>query len=571
MAARHTRIGPGFVGDDVRATPRPVRRPSPRVPERPRRGGPSSAAPERVEGLRDLRRLGLAGSILLGVGALGAGALPMPNPLAGLRLIGLPARNPTICLAVAYAGLVIVVVAWARVALRLRAPQPPNRGELVRAATLWAAPLAIAPPLFSRDVYSYLAQGATLARGLDPYRLGPEDALGANDALVRGIPELWRHTPSPYGPLFLLLGRGLAAATGQDVVAGLLAYRLIALLGLALMVWALPRLARRAGVDPNNALWLGAANPLVLFHVISGAHNDGLMIGLMLAGLEIGLRGGRTAFVVGTALIVAASAVKAPAVLALPFLVLTAAQGWGGRFRDLVGACGLVAAIATPVYLLLSLATGVGLGATSALEVPGSVPSFLSVTTDLAVVAVVLGAVSGLGAHVEPVMTLFHATGVAAAGLLVLGSLLAVLRRGRDPVIGVAIGMAAVALLAVQTQPWYLLWALAPAAATDRPRLHRWLGVGCFVLAVLVPPTGDDFVARGFQLTNACAAAALLLPAAYTGGLLARRATPHLHPADITHGAAGCGGDHRRVHAARIMAPLRWTQTRNGLTGGRVR
>ena len=159
-----------------------------------------------MEGLRDLRRLGLAGSILLGVGALGAGALPMPNPLAGLRLIGLPARNPTISLAIAYTGLVIVVVAWARAALRLHAPRPPNRAELVRAATTWAAPLALAPPLFSRDVYSYLAQGATLARGLDPYRLGPEDALGANDALVRGIPALWRHTPSPYGPLFGVRG-----------------------------------------------------------------------------------------------------------------------------------------------------------------------------------------------------------------------------------------------------------------------------------------------------------------------------------------------------------------------------
>src|SRR5689334_2329218 len=158
MAAIHTRFEPGFVRDDVRATWRLWRRLSPRAPERPCRGGPSSAAPERVESLRDLRRLGLAGSILLGVGALGAGALPVPNPLAGLRLIGLPARNPTICLAVAYAGLVMVVVAWVRVALRLHALQPPNRGELVRTATLWAAPLAIAPPLFSRDVYSYLAQ-----------------------------------------------------------------------------------------------------------------------------------------------------------------------------------------------------------------------------------------------------------------------------------------------------------------------------------------------------------------------------------------------------------------------------
>ena len=74
-----------------------------------------------------------------------------------------------------------------------------------------------------------------------------------------------------------------------------------------------------------------------------------------------------------------------------------------------------------------------------------------------------------------------------------------------------AAGMAALALLAVQTQPWYLLWALAPAAATDRPRLHALLGWGCVVLAMLVPPTGGDFLLRGYQLTNAIAAAALLL------------------------------------------------------------
>jgi hypothetical protein len=71
--------------------------------------------------------------------------------------------------------------------------------------------------------------------------------------------------------------------------------------------------------------------------------------------------------------------------------------------------------------------------------------------------------------------------------------------------------MVALALLAVQTQPWYLLWALAPAAATDRPRLPALLGWGCVVLAVLVPPTGGDFLLRGYQLTNAIAAAALLL------------------------------------------------------------
>ena len=62
------------------------------------------------------------------------------------------------------------------------------------------------------------------------------------------------------------------------------------LLGLAMIVWALPRLARRFGVPPVSALWLGAANPLVLFHLVVGVHNEGLAIGLMLVGLELALR-----------------------------------------------------------------------------------------------------------------------------------------------------------------------------------------------------------------------------------------------------------------------------------------
>ena len=169
----------------------------------------------------------------------------------------------------------------------------PSRRDLARAAATWVAPLALAPPLFSRDVYSYLAQGAIFARGLDPYRLGPADGAGHRRPAGPQHPRALARHPAPYGPLFLMIGRSVTALTGEDVLLGVLAYRIVALAGLAMIVWALPRLARRVGADPDRALWWGAANPLVLFHVVSGAHNDGLMIGLMLAGLEIGLRGRR--------------------------------------------------------------------------------------------------------------------------------------------------------------------------------------------------------------------------------------------------------------------------------------
>src|SRR3712207_6306876 len=155
---------------------------------------------------------------------------------------------------------------------------------------MWAVPLALAPPMFSKDVYSYLAQSAIFARGLDPYVLGAGPALGVDDPLTRTIPTIWRDTPAPYGPLFLLLGRGITALTGSDVILGVYAHRALALCGLLLILWARPRLARRCGLDPGLAMWLGAANPLVLFHLVSGIHNEALMLGLTLTGLELGLR-----------------------------------------------------------------------------------------------------------------------------------------------------------------------------------------------------------------------------------------------------------------------------------------
>jgi len=454
-----------------------------------------------IHALRTVRRMGLAGSLLLAVGALGAGAVPLPNPLAGLRLVGLPARNPTISLALAYAGVGLVVLAWSRIALQWRARRPPSRPELARAAATWAAPLLFAPPLFSRDVYSYLAQGAIFARGLDPYRLGPAMALGIDDPLVRSIPDLWRDTPAPYGPLFLMIGRSVTELTDEDVLLGVLAYRIVALAGLAMIVWALPRLARRVGADPDRALWWGAANPLVLLHVVGGAHNDGLMVGLMVAGLEIGLAGVAArrhgVLIAGAGLIVAASAVKAPAILALAYLGLSQARSRGGRLPDIVRGAGLMTGVAAAIYLALALSTGLGMGWLTALEVPGSVVSFLSLTTDLAIMAIVLGDVAGLGAHVDTDLALLHGAGVLVAAAFAAAEH--------------TTGMAALALLAVQTQPWYLLWALAPAAATDRPRLQALLGWGCVVLATLMPPTGGDFLHRGYELINAIAAAALLL------------------------------------------------------------
>jgi alpha-1,6-mannosyltransferase len=292
------------------------------------------------------RRLGLTGALLMGIGALGAGALPVPNPLFGLRVISLPARNATAAIALTYAGMGMLVLAWLWIGRMLRTrgavPPAPDRTQLARTGLLWALPLALAPPMFSKDVYSYLAQSAIAARGLDPYTLGPATALGVDDPLTRTIPTIWRDTPAPYGPLFLMLGRGITALTGSDVIQGVFAHRVLALGGVALLIWALPRLAQRCNLDAGLVLWLAAANPLVLFHLVSGIHNEGLMLGLMLAGVELGLRGldrappGRVGglrdplFLAGAVVVALGASIKLPAILALGFLGMEAARRRGG-------------------------------------------------------------------------------------------------------------------------------------------------------------------------------------------------------------------------------------------------
>jgi len=476
------------------------------------------------------RRLGLTGALMMGIGALGAGALPVPNPLFGLRVISLPARNATAAIAITYAGMGMLVLAWLWIGQMLRArgavAPAPDRTQLARTGLLWALPLALAPPMFSKDVYSYLAQSAITARGLDPYSLGPAAALGVDDPLTRTIPTIWRDTPAPYGPLFLMLGRGITALTGSDVIQGVYAHRVLALCGVALIIWALPRLARRCDLDAGLVLWLGAVNPLVLFHLVSGIHNEGLMIGLMLAGVELVLRAldrGSGAsgflrdprFVLGVVVVSLGAAVKLPALLALGFVGMAAARRRGGRVRDVVVVAAVSGAIAAAVFVVLGVGTGLGFGWTRTLGTANVIRSWMSLATDLGQLSGQVGILAGLGDHTDTVLTITRGFGGLLAGLLCVRLLLLVLRGRLDPVTGLGVGLGAVVLLGPVVHPWYLLWAAIPLAATrGMPRHRRAALAASALLAVMLPPTGSDFAFRSFQLPLAILAGIVILAVA---------------------------------------------------------
>ncbi len=188
----------------------------------------------------------------------------------------------------------------------------------------------------------------------------------------------------------------------------MLLQRLVELVGVALIVWALPRLARICGFDPVAALWLGALNPLVLFHLIGGGHNEALMLGAMLAGMVIAWE---RSLIGGVVVITLGVGIKATAAMALAFLVIMLALRAGGRWRDLLR-CGVqVGAVGASLSPRTPWIAGVGVGWLAALAAPGSVRSFLSASTTLGVGAGQIGLLLGLGDHTQAALDVMQPVG----------------------------------------------------------------------------------------------------------------------------------------------------------------
>ncbi|MEU3918877.1 polyprenol phosphomannose-dependent alpha 1,6 mannosyltransferase MptB [Streptomyces sp. NPDC029004] len=457
----------------------------------------------------DTRRcqlLGLVGSAALAAGGVTAGALPVRNALApesGRAALGLVA---------AYFGLVLLVAAWALLGRAVRGPKPPGRRTLLLTLGLWAAPLLLAPPLFSRDVYSYLAQGAMVDAQIDVYTHGPSRLGGP---LPAEVAPLWQHTPTPYGPLFLACARAITDFTRSEVFTGVLGMRLVALLGVAVMVCCLPALARHCGADPAAALWLGALNPLVLLHLVGGAHNDAIMLGLLGAGLVAAL--GRWP-IVAVVLVTLAALVKAPAALGLLAVALLWARQLDGR-TPRVRAAAAVLGISAATTAVTTALTGTGYGWIGALDTPVS-PQNWSLTSSLGRMtgALLENAGSGLAQFAAPA---WHLAGLGATALAVL---LAWRRHHRlRPVYALGLSLIAVAVLGPAIRPWYVLWGLfLIAAAGPDSWVRRTVAVASGVLALAVLPSG--FAPEGPQVALATCGGVLAVLALWCAHRMTERA-----------------------------------------------
>lgn len=443
-----------------------------------------------------IRRFGTTGSLLLAVGAIGAGAAPVDNPLSGVRLIGLPARIPTVAMACAWLGMLMVIVGWLWLG-RLCWPgreRMLSRAQLNRTVLMWALPLAVAPPLFSRDMYCYLAQSEIARRALDPYVLSPAVALGVGHPFTANVPDIWRDTPAPYGPLFLLLGRGIAVIVNDHVLVGVLLWRVVMLIGLVLAIWATPHLARRAGVHPVSAMWLGMANPIVLFHVVSGMHNEALLIGIMLAGIEVGLRWQNTPGIAAAAvLITVCGAIKPPAFIALGFLGVYVVRQRGGRVADLLRMAAMLAGVFLVTMTVITVASGWGLGWIQTFDVPDRVKTPLAPMTLLGLTGGGFGMILGLGNHTDAILNITKIIGYGITAVVCVRLLWRSFTGRIDPMMALGITLGTLAVFAPVLHPWYLLWAVPLTLSTNDNRFRLVATAVSAFVALVVPPSGGGY------------------------------------------------------------------------------
>jgi Glycosyltransferase family 87 len=336
---------------------------------------------------------------------------------------------------------------------------------------------AVAPVLLSHDVYSYVDYARLgVVHGLDPY-VYPPAAEPFDPAYAR---VTWIDATSAYGPLFTLATYPLAWLPVSAAVAVLKAIAALSVLGTAVVI---ARIAPARGVSPLGAAAFVALNPLVLIHVVGGAHNDGLAMLMATLGIAAMLMVRETS--AGAAL-VAAFAIKAPAAIAAPFAFVAAARE---REQPPTGRKGDSESPFRPVGKMLFgavvIALAIGLAAYAAfgwnwLDAIGLAGENQHRTSHMSI-PITFARLTGL----DP--TAIRATALALYGVAFIYLLLRTWQ-GADWLRNAAWASFGLLLATAWLLPWYLIWALPLVALSrDRPLQLPTLALTAYQLPARMP------------------------------------------------------------------------------------
>ena len=185
-------------------------------------------------------------------------------------------RAGLLTLAFATLALALVVGRWRR-ALRMPTVVVLSAALLLVAVARW--------PRDSTDVWSYAAYGRMVSHyGASPYRHVPVEY--SNDRAIRRVKPTWQNTSSVYGPLWNGISAAVVSVTQTHLLSTRIWFQTLAALSVFLAVLLIGRRTR----SPAAAALIGL-NPLVIYDVVNGGHNDALvglalLVGVLLASRE---------------------------------------------------------------------------------------------------------------------------------------------------------------------------------------------------------------------------------------------------------------------------------------------
>ena len=349
---------------------------------------------------------------------------------------------------------VIVVAICACYLVILRCAPALSSRRLWGAIVLAHLAALLAPPLFSGDVFGYIGFARLdVLHGLSPYLHTAAAAPG--DAIYHLLG--WTNLTTPYGPLFTLLSDAIVPL---GIAGGLWALKGIAALTSLATVALIWKAAPRVGRSRRAAIAFYGLNPIVLVFAVPGAHNEAL-IGMLVAAGALCILAGQERR--AGASLIAASAVKASAALAVPFALI------GARRRGRAAAAMAIAVLVVGATAVIAFGPHLfglaGALVTQQREVAGhSVPAEISQLLGLGQLAI----------------------GVRVAFLALFGAVftLALWRAARGADWLDSYGWTTLALLAATAWlvPWYGLWALLPASLSSSRRLRVVTVIACAYL-----------------------------------------------------------------------------------------
>jgi glycosyl transferase family 87 len=356
-------------------------------------------------------------------------------------------RAGLLALAFAALALAIFVGRWRR-ALRMPMVVALSAVLLVVGVARW--------PRDSTDLWSYAAYGRMVSHyGASPYRHVPVEY--SNDRAIRRVKPTWQNTSSVYGPVWNGISAGVVSVTQTRQLSTRIWFQTLAALSVFLAVLLIARRTR----SPAAVALLGL-NPLVIYDVVNGGHNDALVGLALLVGV---LLASRERFKLAALAIALGALVKLVALLGLVALIVWIVRKRGVRPAAI--ASGIGGGVIGAGYALNGGFDALTPLREARLQMSRNSIWLLS-NSEGRTNLFGLGRVQFSHDFLQTATTLSTITVIVLAAVLVAGRL-----RDNTPALVVGSAVVAYLLAGAYVLPWYAAWALPVLVLEWRSGLTR--------------------------------------------------------------------------------------------------